>query len=301
VFGSRFLNFADINRLKEICDEIKPDFIWTNDMTRVPTYQLISDAKIICYNHWIDNRIMPKISEDKTYIFRQAEGAYKSDLAIVNSKFGIEFFLLGLKDYFTDEIIQEISNKIIPVPPLINMDLTRREEKFTKPTFLFNHRLSSLGYYKDNFDMFVKACNQLDFAFDVILTNPSGYIISDLPKYMKILNFESYNEYLDMVSRCWACVGVFLNSYGTWSMSMTDAIVSNTLVILPNMYGYPEMVPQDYGYKFSNIDELVELLNFATHLPPAVRMSLEDNNIKFAKENYSTTTRFEKLLNFLEG
>jgi len=244
---------------------------------------------------------MPKISEDKTYIFRQAEGAYKSDLAMVNSNFGIEFFLLGLKDYFTDEVINNISDKIIPIPPLINMDLARREEKFSKPTFLFNHRLSSLGYYKDNFDMFVKACNQLEFDFDVILTNPSGYIISDLPKYMKILNFESYNEYLDMVSRCWACVGVFLNSYGTWSMSMTDAIVSNTLVILPNLYGYPEMVPQDYKLIFSSHDELVNLMKLVINIKPEWRESLEDKNIEFAKENYSTTTKFDKLVNFLEG
>ena len=304
VFASRFTDFADMKQLKDTIDWIKPDVIWTNDMTRVPAYKLFTDAKIIAYNHWIDNRIMPKISEDKTYVFRQAEGAWKSDLPLLNSQFGCNFFISGLYDFIEGgEIIPQIRSKLYAIPPLVDIANAVKSPKFERPTIMFNHRMSSLPYYKKNFDAFVTACEYLKkfCDFDVILTNPSGYALSELPKYMKVVTTNSYAEYLKVLSKCWLCVAAFFESYGTWSMSVTDAILANTVVMLPNKFGYPEMVKPGYEYLCDNDAALQSKLRiFITYFDIAGAEKTAEENLKFAAENYSTKTKFEKLQAFLD-
>lgn len=301
VFGSRFTDFCNMEELKTAIDKVEPDFIWTNDMVRVPSYKLLTNAKIMSYSHWIDNRIMPKISVDKTFIFRQAEGAWKSDLTMVNSQYGIKLFIDGLYDYFRPNIIEDINKKIIAVPPLIDPYHIVHSEKFEKPTFMFNHRLSSLPYYQHNYDEFVKACNQLDFDFEVLLTNPSGYIVKDLPKYMKIVHTDSYDEYLKILSKCWACVAVFPDSHGTWSMSISDAIIANTLVVVPDRFGYPEMVQKNYPFLFKDTSTLVEQMTNIGKLFKHLNQGVLSSNLNFAINNYSIKTRFKSLLEFLGG
>lgn len=296
---SRYLFPYD--QMCSLITEIKPDVIWTNDFANVKNYKLIDKfSRVVAYNHWIDNPIYPKVDNQYTYLFRQAEGAFHADLIMFNSIYGKQFFCEGLRYYFNDDFVSHMSNKTLIIPPLLDIafiNLHKSQNKFEKTTLVFNHRLSSLKYYASNFELFNKACKLLQntYDFDIICTNPSGYDI-DIPSYMKIVNSTRYRDYINLLSKCHFGGAFFLEGHGQWSMSLAELAALGILFVLPKKFGYPEIVPDDYPYLYETFEEGVNKMELLFNTSQGISKSLID----YAGKHYSVESGAKSFIHWLQ-
>lgn len=294
------------NEIKSVIDKFKPDIIWTNDFCRVASYKLLQRNqrfKIVAYNHWIDNFIYPKVPSEHTYLFRQVEGAYQADYAVFNTNMGISLFMDGVHDIFTDKLSSIIAPKCKIVKPAFNFNYLENVKDYKQDiiTVLFNHRLSPLPYYSSNFEQFKCVCNELikSYNFNVILTNPSGYKMENIPSYMQVCNMPNYFEYLQFISSCHFAVGLFFDSPGTWSMSLAEAAACGLPLVLPNKPGYYDIVPRNYKYLCSNTDEATSMMKKLLEMPEKERKMIGAQLQSYAKLTYSLRASIEEFYIYL--
>ena len=297
--------------LKDVINKYQPDFMWTNDFCRVPMYKCVINElnyefKIIAYNHWIDNFMYPKVDANYTYFFSQIDGAFKADYILFNTQRGIDIFVEGLEDKFNYDFCWQISSKSYIVNPAFDFnvlkDINRNKFKFNTKTILFNHRLSTLFYYKSNFKYLRQMCDRLQniYKFDVILTNPSGYIYSDLPSYMKSVNVPDYLEYLSLISSCDICVGFFFDSPGTWSMSLAEAAAIGIPLVLPNKSGYKEIVPCNYEFLADSFEDAVKKVEELLLLNSQERKDIGKKLSLYAYNTYSPVNAIKSFYEVME-
>ena len=300
---SRFLfPYAEVI---EIVDDFAPDVVWTNDFARVEYYLLAkrdtsAAFKVVAYNHWIDNTIYPKVDSQYTYIYRQLEGAMQADLIMFNTLYGLKFFLNGLtaSNLTPDGLRWQYT---LALPPLLDCEAIRSMAspvKFEEPSIIFNHRMSSLNYYSDNFQNFFQACEslQVEYPFKVYCTNPSGYNL-ELPEYMEGVSLEKYEDYINFISKCHIGVGFFLEGHGQWSMSLAELAVLGIPFIIPNMFGYPSLVPPYYPYLFNSFSEGEECLREL--LEVGATQEVREELMAYADTHYSVKTGMKAFVKWI--
>jgi len=283
VFSSRYnWNVDDINeKLKDTLH--KCDIIWTNNPTLVNNWKTLLNelkldkVKIISYNHWIDSDLYPKISHKIPYFIRQCEGSLLADLQLCNSKEGVKqitnvtkkFFKLNELKKIGIELCIDFLPPIIDILEIISYYQDKNVEKEIK--ILYNHRLSSLGYYNDALNRFLHVLSRLYQNssiknISVVFTDPSNKInvnnidiflkncIDAAPYHYSVKNLDR-KEYLKELWDSDICVSTFYDNGGCWSMSLAEAMIANNAIVIFDCNAYKEMVPKDFKYKVKNEEE----------------------------------------------
>jgi len=278
VFGTRF-DFS-YNLARNLVEDCDPDFIFENNPVHVRAWKTIIDdlktfgqmpkdreIKLITYFHWLDSPLYPKVPKEISYWLRQAEGVITADYVMFNSFYAMEqivesFEKTILKSYFD---IFRLSKKFFKIPPSFDKNILKKEISPEKDNgIIFNHRLSSLPYYKENFNNLVNMLVEFNYIHGfyprVYFTNPSRKSIPDLPFKADFveLNEDAYHYLLGSYN-----VGIapnfFINSYGMWSIATMEAGIFENAVILPYKFGYIEMAKNEYKGFFNNLSEAYQL------------------------------------------
>jgi hypothetical protein len=272
VFTSRYEWNND--KIEDILMSVRPDLIWENNPSLVMNWKtlllelsMIDKVPVITYNHWIDNNMFPKIDARCTYQFRQHEGYYASDLVGVNSYYAQNVIYDGFK--FTPwndnhvSIYLDLSNKFFVLPPIIDDKLIEqlkpKEALFGKKTIVFNHRLSSLPYYRKNWEACLAVWDHAieKHDFQVIVTDNSGKGLSEKDNRSYIVHKPNmpYDEYIRTLWKSDIHMTLFdFGNGGTWSMSLAEAILTNNICIAYRHSGYEEMIPPQSGSFHTQLD-----------------------------------------------
>jgi len=270
VFGTRYS--FDYEYMKELIEKIKPDYIWENNPVHARAlktilWELKYDTKILVYYHWIDSPDYPKVAPEISYWYRQIEGAVSADLIFLNSHYALAQICTSIHKTLRDvTIVKSLVKKMYKVPPIFDSKLFefKKSKSLECKGIIFNHRLSSLSYYKDNFnilaDFMEKFIKKNGWGPKVYFTNPSR---KEEPK----VNFEA--EFLDLSlpdyykflgsDKVTIAPNFFLHSQGMWSISTVEAGLLGNAVILPYKYGYMECAPKDYSGFFKTKEEAYQL------------------------------------------
>ena len=307
----------NVNEMKALIRSIKPDIIWENNPTLVNNWKtllmeekLIDEIPVITYNHWVDSLNYPKLDRRCPYSIRQAEGFLLADLTLCNSNFIKYQIHEQVKETFKDTFIthykqkHKIESYIHVFPPMIDeFEFHKKPSKQDNIIrIMYNHRLSSLGYYKDSYTMFLQALNalkkeKLNNEVEVIITDVSGKIKnrSDIKfkdsKNIKIVLKGNMDRitYLDEMHKCDICVGLFPhNNGGGWSISLAEGILTKCAIIIPNHSGYFQMTPEDFSGKvYPHLNEVVEKLKILINNDKA-RIENANEAYNFYMKNYSS-------------
>jgi len=310
------------NEMRNILRKVRPDVIWENNPSLVNNWKtilmeekLIDKIPVITYNHWVDSIHYPKLDRRCPYSMRQAEGFLLADLILCNSHFIKEQIQEQVKETFKETFIQLYKKKplgsyIHPFPPIMDeyefQSKNYNIEKRDVVRIIYNHRLSSLGYYKDSFKMFLAVLNQLKTRslkkpVEVVITDVSGKI-----KERKDIDFEDGSgvriilkgnmdrkTYLKEMFNSDICVGLFPHGNGGgWSISLAEGIMTGCAVLIPEHSGYAEMAPE-----YSSVKVYPKMRQVKEKLMKLINDKQERNkNSRIAFEFYDSNYNSKKLI-----
>ncbi len=319
---------------------IEPDIIWENNPTLVNNWKtlllemnLIDKIKVVTYNHWIDTEEYPKIDRRAPYTIRQAEGYLLSDLYLCNSKEACQQVEDGVIMWFSNWKTPYTFTKLHNIPPIISekeiadSKIYEKDEQIVDDDvvrIVYNHRLSSLPYYKSAYDFFMKNFSSMlrDKRFktklknvkcEIIFTDVSSKTCLDklqkdlkIPKEFKNITIRhesglSRNSYLKLLRSTDICVGTFVEKFGgCWSMSLAEGILTENAVLIPQHSGYLEMVySEHYLGMFSNAEDFKSKL-YALMVSQKYRSLFASQAYKHYMSKNSAkkvVTKLDKLLN----
>lgn len=277
VFSSRYQ--WDINCFSKILLKHHPDIIWENNPSLVNNWKtllyelnMLDKCKIITYNSWIDSDKFPKIDRRCPYAIRQFEGAMLSDLCLCNSNEAKQQIIKHTAaDFFSPQTIEKYQSKIQICAPFVEeKDILKHET--TKPkdhvAIVYNHRLSSLPYYADGYNIFCKLINNISnrvfkLPIKIYFTDVSGKLttVTDIPieksKNIEIILAKNLTkeDYYKLLWQTHICAALFKEENGgAWSISLADGILTKNAILVPNHSGYKEMVDPNFKWLINTFD-----------------------------------------------
>lgn len=240
--SSRFMEIKNNNE--------KYDIIFVNEPSKVlPLKNIFKESKVVTYIHWLAADNM------KFLEYRQREGIENADLCFVNSNFVIyKMKKLGYNTNNVRVFYPTANEEIMDLKVDVGMNI------------IYNHRLSSDGYYKSAYNNLVRVMDMLedDLGLEnmptVYFTNPSGKdfdVEKDKPYFKKVelSDTETYVNFLKSKE-----VGIHLNTFfdseGMWCSSTTDCACYGVKCLLPKKFGYAEIFSDDYYGYCHNVEEM---------------------------------------------
>ncbi|NLN26236.1 MAG: DUF3524 domain-containing protein, partial [Bacteroidetes bacterium] len=150
---------------------------------------------MVTYYHWIDGPLDPKVDKEISYWWRQLEAAFTADHLFFNSNYSANQFIDNVENTVNSyDDIRMIVRKCAKIPPPFDMNLIVGTRKDKSNGIVFNHRLSSLPLYRENFNNLIKFVNRL---YSENGAEPSIHFMN--PRGLKLPNFELFgcNEVYD--------------------------------------------------------------------------------------------------------
>ena len=256
-----------------IRDHGNPDAVWMNEPCLVMNMKfilnelkLLDSTKIFNYNHWIDNSEFAKIDHDLrrvSYTLRQTEAVINSDATFLNSAYAKEMLFKSFKEFGMDAGVynEKIATHLHLLDSESILGVTRKPHNLPYKVFIYNHRLSSFGYYQEAFQDLLYVCDKLPpDSFKVLLTNPSGKNFAKERPYLELVEGLPYGKYLQLLADADAQISTFRpGNGGMWSMSIMEALALGTPAFIPNHSGYCE-IPSTKSYYPLLYDSLGGLL-----------------------------------------
>jgi len=316
VFGSRYdFNYDDMFKLVRV---LKPDYIFEHNPVHVRCWrtilkELVNDTiQLFTYFHWIDSPLFPKVDVNISYWYRQIDGILSADKVFFNSYYAISQIFDSMDDTLKFQKLEYyLKNKCYKIPPSWDADILKySKEKENNNGIIFNHRLSSLDYYMDNFKMLIEFLSkfeeEFDYIPDVYFTNPSRKLMPKIDNlssdslgklHALELNEVEYYKFLGG-NKVGIAPNLFLTSKGMWSIATMEAGVLGNAVIMPKMYGYAEMAIHYYAGFFDNKAGAYRLFRELI-LNASFRKMLDEEFIAYAGY-FKSTSVAKDFLNIIE-
>jgi hypothetical protein len=203
--------------------------------------------EIIGYCHWYE--VSENTNYDKTMFLNNINGTLEMSECGVNSNWLKHLILNKCKAYYSDNIISKLNNII--QPHYLGVDSVDIDNKnIIDKSIIFNHRDDAYtGWSKFIVDMDKLYEKRKDFTVYTTL--------ADIDKpYIKKMNLNSRNEYLNFLKRMQVGVGCF-DKYSAWSISTTDGLSRGVPYILPDKLCYNEMFENNYPLLFDNSEDFL--------------------------------------------
>ena len=275
-FYERF-NF-DFNFYKEIKNDYNIDVVFTNEPTKaLPLGFIFSQSLIVSYIHWLAYDNMPYL------VFNQIGGIKASDLIFVNSRY------VKNSIFKQGDLNEDLKKMHVFYPPCNEFE--EYEGKMSN-NIIYNHRLSSDKYYLNAFKSLLKVCDLLEKEIGIVsmpeiyFTNPSGKDASDFIKekpYFILKEFETEKAYKNFLKyNIGFHLNTFFDSKGMWCSSTTDCIENCVIPLLPNKYGYREILNEKYEGYCCNEEDMAHMLKKCLNLGKEDRGELVEDIQRYA-------------------
>jgi len=284
--GSNIGQRYDFNyhNFMSILEKFNPDIIFNNCDTISKGLKSIVEllglkTKIFTFYHFLDIpefEIIPKYS---SYFLRQVESAIISDYNGLYSQLNIDIFKKSAKNNFNIDLEQfpfQFFEFVFSLNRLNKeiQSIELKTDKQKKKRIVFPNRLSSNNY--SSHIEFIKAVNSLYEKrqdFEVVITNPTGYIPNDIlanevapivfPYGKKQLSRKQYLNVL--LSSDFVCA-LFKEIHG--GFSIREAIFCGCIPIIPYVNEYARFKDlyyktySDFVYVSPTLNNLEETINY---------------------------------------
>lgn len=275
-FYERF-NF-DFDFYEKIKNFYSIDVVFINEPTKaLPLNFIFSQSLIVSYIHWLAYNNMPYLVDN------QIGGIKASDLIFVNSRYVKNLI------FKEGDLNKELRRMHVFYPPCNEFEEYKGK---MSNNIIYNHRLSSDKYYMKAFRSLLKVCDLLEEEIGVVnmptiyFTNPSGKDASGFIKqkpYFELKEFDTEKAYKNFLKYN---VGIHLNTFfdskGMWCSSTTDCIENCVIPLLPNKYGYREILNESYEGYCCNEEDMACVLKKCLNLGKEDREKLIEDVQRYA-------------------
>lgn len=263
--------FFPIDEWKKIINLTEPDILWLNTPELVQQFTTLREKlnkkfKIITYHHWVDLIDVPRVPEAMSYIWRETEGGYKSDVTLFNSKFIMNKFFDSTTAFFGNTITNKIAAKTFPL--YIPWQYTKMSKSLkidlSLVHIIWTQRLSENPFYAQDREFWWKIFREHKDRISIALSNPSGFNIKKSSNILKGLNVTeigpwSYNDLLIKLRNADLSFGP-TGSPIQWSLNVTDSLEMNTPSFVIYKDAIIEMLESYYPFAASNQTELSNII-----------------------------------------
>lgn len=275
-FYERF-NF-DFDFYEKIKNFYSIDVVFVNEPTKaLPLNFIFSQSLIVSYIHWLAYNNMPYLVDN------QIGGIKASDLIFVNSRYvKNSIFKYG-------DLNEDLQRMYVFYPPCNEFEEYKGK---MSNNIIYNHRLSSDKYYMEAFRSLLKVCDLLEEEIGVVnmptiyFTNPSGKDASGFIKqkpYFELKEFDTEKAYKNFLKyNVGFHLNTFFDSKGMWSSSTTDCIENCVIPLLPNKYGYREILNEKYKGYCCNEEDMACVLKKCLNLGKEDREKLIEDIQRYA-------------------
>ena len=282
------------------------DIIWNNVVEQAHHFKYFNDnldsshrMKIFNYHHYPIHRSLQKNAGYLSclhILYDQLSGSMAADINYFHSKHSYNMLIQEAKDILSLKSVELIKkNSIIKLGGYV--DSLKSEKKYDIYTFIYNHRLDGYKNYKDTFDLFDRLWNE-KLKFQVILTGGDKDNLNTINKkpYVVIKSFTLHSDYIKELKKCHANT---LNSiHETFCISITESILNNQVVILPNRCTFPELVGNNYEYLFDTKEQQYNILknliikNIRTYNYKSIKNITLSNHIKNMDKMFTNMSNY---------
>lgn len=235
----------------------EPDIVFLNTPELVQNLTALREKmqlkfKIVTYNHWVELSDVPRVTEATSYIWRQTEGAVKSDMALFNSKYIIRRFVDSTLSNFGPQIREKLVGKIFPLYiPHKRRTFVKNKKVSSKVSVLWAQRLSENLFYKKDREYWFKIFNKYSDDVELSVSNPSGFDIAN--NTFKESGPWDHTEFLQKLANADLTFGP-MQSPIQWSLNLTDSLEVNTPAFVLDKDAIFEMV--QWHYPFASLSQI---------------------------------------------
>lgn len=264
-----FINDAFLGRVhcpivewKRVLTLTEPDVLFLNTPELVQTFttlreKLNLDFKIITYNHWVDLIDVQRVPSSMSYIWRQTEGAYKSDIALFNSNFIIEKFLNSTRSFFGNGIADSLEQKCLPLYiPWKSKNITKNKKISSKVSIMWSQRLSQNSFYLEDREKWFNIFDKYSDKIDLFVSNPAGFSTSESKTYTKETGPWDYAEFLQKLANVDLSFGPTASPI-QWSLNFCDALEVGTPSFVQYKDAFTEIIRPEYPFASLSKEGLV--------------------------------------------
>ena len=256
-------NFLDARK-------IEMDMIWTHlpeQASNLKNHQwnyFGTDIPIIGYSHWIESKEFNPTFETSFY-HNNISGMLQMEKCGLNTQTQIDAILEEAKEYYTDKVIDQLRDIMIPLYLGIETDRISKDiVEDTEKIIAFNHRPNDYRGWKPFVNLIKNLRNQRqDFKVfcSMMTTNAHNILKSHIGEdYRDFFDFdgpESRDEYMKKLSRC----RVGFHAGSRWAMSSQDGLCNG----VPYVFEMGKETGELFGNKmktgFTSFDDAETLIH----------------------------------------
>lgn len=296
----------DVPSLQKYIEPYKRDYdlIINNEPALTPNFlQLFNNRNpfrlpIMDYIHWIET---PQITgfgdnEHGNYaIWSLINGIRWSTVAFCNSEYGKSIIRPFYEKILSAPEVQIVEEKLKPLVIGIDTDeldslKPEKEEHFSTPTIIFNHRITDYTGYRD----VIKAIKELEdeVDFQIIFTNPSKFLgkgsVEELESAKFMHTTLSFPEYVKLLYKTDIVLGTHRGT-NQWTLSAIEAMYCGNIPICINRAFYPELMKNQKRY-LCELSEFKERIRYVIENIDEERKKVKSLK-SFIYNNYSWNLR----------
>jgi len=256
------------NILRQIIGKYAIDLVWNNVVEQGHHFKYFQDTiverhryKVFNYHHYVIHRSLEHATNYYPcmhILYDQLIGSLGADINYFHTQYCHNMLIEEAIDVLTTEKVNEIKENSI-----INLggygDEIISKDKYDKFTFVYNHRLDGYKNWRTTFEIFDELYSKgLDFQVVLTAGDKDNINLINKKPYTIVKAFTKHIDYLTELSKCHA--NVTNTRHETYCISITESILNDQVVILPNKCTFPELVEKGYPYLFNNRDEQVKMM-----------------------------------------
>ena len=224
-----------------------------------------SDGKpaIVSQHQYVIHDSLPYPAESLfSRLWLQLGGSIASDRLVYASQHCYDMAQDSFSRYVTPEVMESLNRRSqVLLFGLLSGDEPRSPRASGKklPVMLYNHRFELYKQPHKTWEVY-KTLRQQGYQFDIWVTQALGQKTKEYPAE-HLIHAPERDDYLRQIASVCA-INTINSTHETYCISAVDSMAVGHLVVLPNAITFPELVPQDYPYLFSDEEQQTKMLAY---------------------------------------
>jgi glycosyltransferase involved in cell wall biosynthesis len=185
-------------------------------------------------------------------------GTLAADHVVLNSAHTLQMMTESFSYFLNPEAMLEVLEKSEVIPfGLVNEELFEQPiREHDKPVVLYNHRFENYKQPKVTAEV-LNALRRNGLDFEVWVTQYASQKVGEFP-VDAVVGHPEFGQYIENIAV--PAVNTINSIHETFCISILDSLALGQLVVAPNAVTFPELVPDDYPFLFSDKANQVEML-----------------------------------------
>ena len=255
---------------------------------------------VVAQHHYIIHKSLPyEIADQFARRWLQMGGSIAADCVVLNSYHTLDMMFESFSEYLSPVQLEDLRLKSeVNLFGLVDdaFDIpVKSATAQSRRTVVYNHRFEHYKQPKKTAQVLRNLKKKFDF--DILATQSIGQPIKTFP-VDKFVGDPDYRQYLKNIAL--PAVNTINSVHETFCIAMTDSIALGHLPVVPNAVTFPELLPEDYPYKFNSLAQQEQMIHYIFETWPQEHHKWSQKLRDFAKEKFAIEDYCQRYISILE-